>query len=48
MASYKEVAEHEGLLSSNSEEEEDDEIEEITEFDQGLPLSLQVTLFSDF
>merc|ERR1719193_90841 len=41
VASYKEVAEHEGLLSSNSEEEEDDEIEEITEFDQGLPLSLQ-------
>jgi len=40
---YKEVAEHEGLLSgSSSEGEEDEEIEDITDFDQGIPLSLQV------
>ena len=41
------MAEHEGLLSGDESEEEgsaevDDEIEDITEFDQGLPLSLQV------
>jgi len=47
VASYKEVAEHEGLLSGDESEEEgsaevDDEIEDITEFDQGLPLSLQI------
>ena len=42
MASYKEVAEHEGLLSSASSEEEGDEVEDVTEFDQGIPLSLQV------
>jgi len=41
------VAEHEGLLSGDESEEEgsaevDDEIEDITEFDQGLPLSLQI------
>ena len=43
--SYREVAEHEGLLSSGSGsdgEEEDDEVQDITEFDVGLPLSLQV------
>lgn len=40
---YKEVAEHEGLLSgSSSAAEEDEEIEDITDFDQGIPLSLQV------
>ena len=41
---YKEVAEHEGLLSGQSSDEEGggDEIEEVTDFDQGLPLSLQV------
>ncbi|XP_023340374.1 uncharacterized protein LOC111710503 [Eurytemora carolleeae] len=42
IASYKEVAEHEGLLSSNSSEDEAEEVQDITEFDQGLPLSLQV------
>ena len=43
--SYREVAEHEGLLSSGSGsdgEEEDDDVQDITEFDVGLPLSLQV------
>jgi len=44
VATYKEVAEHEGLLSSSQSEGEDSEagIEEITEFDIGLPLTLQV------
>lgn len=42
--SYREVAEHEGLLSSSASDGEgdDDEIQEITEFDIGLPLTLQV------
>jgi len=49
--SYKEVAEHEGLLSSGGSDDEggggggggsDGEIEDITDFDQGLPLSLQI------
>jgi hypothetical protein len=36
VTSYKEVAEHVGLLSgSSSEEEKEEEIEEITDFDQG-------------
>ena len=43
--SYREVAEHEGLLSSSASEgeaEEEEDITEITEFDIGLPLTLQV------
>jgi hypothetical protein len=37
VTSYKEVAEHVGLLSgSSSEEEKEEEIEEITDFDQGM------------
>jgi len=45
--SYKEVAEHEGLVSSeesDGEEEEggEDDIEEVTDFDLGLPLVLQL------
>ena len=44
MANYKEVAEHEGLVSSSQSEGEESEagIEEVTEFDIGLPLTLQV------
>ena len=47
MNSYKEVAEHEGLVSSeesDGEEEEggEDDIEEVTDFDLGLPLVLQL------
>ena len=44
VANYKEVAEHEGLVSSSQSEGEESEsgIEEITEFDIGLPLTLQV------
>ena len=42
--SYREVAEHEGLLSSSGSEgeEEEEEVQEITEFDAGLPLTLQL------
>ncbi len=43
VTSYKEVAEHVGLLSGSSSEEEKDkeeEVEDITDFDQGLPLFL--------
>jgi hypothetical protein len=45
VTSYKEVAEHVGLLSGSSSEEEKDkeeEVEDITDFDQGLPLLLIV------
>jgi len=44
VANYKEVAEHEGLVSSSQSEGEESEagIEEVTEFDIGLPLTLQV------
>lgn len=45
VANYKEVAEHEGLVSSSQSEGEESEtggVEEITEFDIGLPLTLQV------
>jgi hypothetical protein len=50
--SYREVPEHEGLLSSSGEEdgegedgeEGDDEVKEITDFDIGLPLTLQVAV----
>ena len=41
------MAEHEGLLSgdsSNEDVDKGDEIEEVTDFDQGLPLSLQVNV----
>ena len=38
MASYKEVAEHVGLLSGSSSEEE---VEDITDFDQGDSLIKQ-------
>ena len=41
VTSYKEVAEHVGLLSGSSSEEEkdnkEDEVEDITDFDQGEP-----------
>jgi len=42
--SYREVAEHEGLLSSSGSEGEEveDDIQEITEFDIGLPVTQQV------
>ena len=43
--SYREVAEHEGLLSSGSGSdggEDDDDVQDITEFGVGIPLSLQV------
>jgi len=44
VANYKEVAEHEGLVSSSQSEGEESEagIEEVTEFDVGLSLTLQV------
>ena len=44
VANYKEVAEHEGLVSSSQSEGEESEsgVEEITEFDIGLPLTLQI------
>eukprot|EP00092_Neocalanus_flemingeri_P002863 GFUD01003061.1.p1 GENE.GFUD01003061.1~~GFUD01003061.1.p1 ORF type:complete len:982 (-),score=335.32 GFUD01003061.1:277-3222(-) len=45
VANYKEIAEHEGLVSSSQSEGEESEpggIEEVTEFDIGLPLTLQV------
>jgi len=44
VANYKEVAEHEGLVSSSQSEGEESEagIEEITEFDIVLPLTLQI------
>jgi len=44
VANYKEIAEHEGLVSSSQSEGEESEsgVEEITEFDIGLPLTLQI------
>jgi len=44
VASYKEVAEHEGLLESehSSAESSDEVVEEVTDFDFGLPLTLQL------
>ena len=44
MTSYKEVAEHEGLLESDHSEAEssDGGVEEVTDFDIGLPLTLQI------
>ena len=44
VASYKEVAEHEGLLESDHSETEssDGGVEEVTDFDIGLPLTLQI------
>ena len=44
VASYKEVAEHEGLLESehSSAESSDEAVEEVTDFDFGLPLTLQL------
>jgi len=44
VASYKEVAEHEGLLESEHSEAEssDGGVEEVTDFDIGLPLTLQI------
>ena len=45
VASYKEVAEHVGLLSgSSSEEEKEEEVEDITDFDQGDSLIDEQTL----
>jgi hypothetical protein len=49
VTSYKEVAEHVGLLSGSSSEEEKDkeeEVEDITDFDQGFPLFLKQKLLS--
>ena len=44
VASYKEIAEHEGLLESehSSAESSDEAVEEVTDFDFGLPLTLQL------
>ena len=45
VASYKEPAEHEGLLESDhseSESQSDGGVEEVTDFDIGLPLTLQI------
>jgi len=44
VASYKEVAEHEGLLESehSSADSSDETVEEVTDFDFGLPLTLQL------
>jgi len=47
VGSYREVAEHEGLLSTSGSEDEADAgegIEEVTEFDLGISLSLQLNL----
>ena len=43
--SYREVAEHEGLLSSGSDNdggEDDEDVQDITKYSVGIPLSLQV------
>ena len=47
MPNYAEVAEHEGLVSSSSEEEEEVAArsdEDIGDYDEEMPVSLQISL----